>query len=174
MGLLSRAAKAFGRRSVVASETRAPTRIYRGIVPDAARRSALGDRWWSSSPEVASSYAPPAAEGALILPGMIDESSLRLLNVDAPPGTMFRSIPVWSLPPEIRRAFPKTTETVSTHEVAAAAEALGYHGVSFRGIRDSGYGGAADVYGGFGSGDPGRVFALFDPENSVRSPFAGA
>lgn len=168
MGLLSRLASQTARRQAQSS----PTRIYRGIVPDASRRSALGDRWWSSSPEVASSYAPGAAEGAHILPGMIDESAMRLLHVTAPPGTMFRTIPVRSLPPEIRRAFPRSTETVSTHEVAAAAEALGYQGVTFRGIRDSGYGGATQTYGGFGSGDPGRVFALFDPENAVRSPFA--
>lgn len=168
MGLLSRLVSQTARR-----QSQAPlTRIYRGIVPDAARKSALGDRWWSSSPEVASSYAPAAAEGAHIMPGMIDESSMRLLHVDAPPGTMFRSIPVRSLPPAIRRAFPRTTETLSTHEVAAAAEALGYQGVTFRGIRDSGYGGASQSYGGFGSGDPGRVIALFDPENAVRSPFA--
>ena len=96
---------------------------------------------------------------------------MRLLYVDAPPGTMFRAIPVRSLPPEIRRAFPRSTETVSTHEVAAAAEALGYQGVTFKGIRDSGYGGASGAYGGFGSGDPGRVYALFDPEQAVRSPF---
>lgn len=87
---------------------------------------------------------------------------------------MFRSIPVRTLPPAIRKAFPKSTETVSTHEVAAAAEALGYQGVTFKGIRDSGYGGAAETYGGFGSGDPGRVIALFDPEAAVRSPFAGS
>jgi len=140
-------------------------------VPDETRRSALGDRWWSSSPEVASSYAPAAADGAHIVPGMLDEASMRLLHVEAPPGTMFRSIPVSSLPPEIRRAFPRSTQTVSTHEVAAAAEALGYQGVTFKGIRDSGYGGASDAYGGFGSGDPGRVFALFDPEGQVRAPF---
>ncbi len=169
MGLLSRAARAL----VGASKGQAPlTRIYRGIVPDNARRSALGDRWWSSSPEVASSYAPSAAEGAHVLPGMIDENSMRMLHIDAPPGTMFRSIPVHALPPKIRRAFSRSTETVSTHEVAAAAEAMGYQGVTFRGIRDGGYGGAAQTYGGFESGDPGRVIALFDPENSVRSPFA--
>lgn len=49
---------------------------------------------------------------------------------------------------------------------------MGYQGVTFKGIRDSGYGGASDMYGGFGGGDPGRVFALFDPEGAVRSPFA--
>jgi len=107
------------------------------------------------------------------MPGMIDESAMRLLHVDAPPGTMFRSIPVSSLPPDIRRAFPRSTQTVSTHEVAAAAESMGYQGVTFRGIRDSGYGGAAETYGGFGAGDPGRVFALFDPESAVQSPFGG-
>jgi hypothetical protein len=83
---------------------------------------------------------------------------------------MFRSIPVKSLPPAIRRAFPRSTETVSTHEVAAAAEALGYQGVTFKGIRDSGYAGAAESYPGFGAGDPGRVFALFD-DALVNSPF---
>jgi hypothetical protein len=102
----------------------------------------------------------------------LDENALRLLHVEPPPGTMFRSIPVKSLPPELRRAFPRSTETVSTHEVAAAAEAMGYQGVTFKGIRDSGYAGASDAYPGFGVGDPGRVFALFD-DALVRSPFTG-
>lgn len=106
-----------------------------------------------------------------MVPGAVDEAALRLLHITAEPGTMFRSIPVSSLPPRLRRAFSRSTQTVSTHEVAAAAEALGYQGVTFKGIRDSGYGAASDAYGGFGTGDPGRVFALFDPENSVRSPF---
>lgn len=103
--------------------------------------------------------------------GDVNESALRLLHVEPPPGTMFRSIPVKSLPPALRRAFPRSTETVSTHEVAAAAEAMGYHGVTFKGIRDSGYAGASSGYPGFQSGDPGRVFALFDDE-FVISPFS--
>lgn len=145
-----------------------PTRIYRGIVPDESRRSALGDRWWSDNPETASTYAPATADGAHVVPGLIDESGF--LAVEAPPGTMFRSIPVSALPPEIRRAFPRTTQTVSTHEVAAAAESQGYRGVTFSGIRDGGYGGSAEPYGGFQTGDDGRVIAVFD-DSTVRSPF---
>ncbi len=145
-----------------------PTRIYRGIVPDESRRSALGDRWWSDNPETASTYAPAAADGAHVVPGLLDESGF--LAVEAPPGTMFRSIPVSSLPPEIRRAFPRTTQTVSTHEVAAAAESQGYRGVTFSGIRDGGYGGGPEPYGGFQTGDGGRVIAVFD-DSMVQSPF---
>lgn len=165
MGLLSALGRV-GRRAQGAS----PTRIYRGIVPSQARHNAtLGDRWWSTSPEVASTYAPGEAEGAHVLLGAINEDAMRILNIEPPPGTMFRAIPVKSLPPQLRRAFPRSTETVSTHEVAAAAEALGYQGVSFRGIRDSGYGGGTESYGGFGAGDPGRVLALFD-DQVVQNP----
>jgi len=101
--------------------------------------------------------------------GDVDENAARIANIEAPPGTMFRSIPVETLPPEIRRAFPRSTRTVSTHEIAAAAESMGYQGVSFKGIRDSGYG--ADVRApGASGGDPGRVVALFD-DTLARSPF---
>ena len=124
MGLLSSLARRSARSAGQGRSGGLLTRVYRGVVPDAERRSALGDRWWSSSPEVASSYAPAAADGAYVMPGMVDEASMRLLHIEAPPGTMFRSIPVSALPQQLRRAFPRTTQTVSTHEIAAAAEAM--------------------------------------------------
>lgn len=165
VGLLSRLAALAGRRTE--PEAAALTRLYRGVVPDEARRSALGDRWWATDPRVASTYAPAEADGAHVLMGDVDESALRILNLETEPGTMFRSIPVESLPPALRRAFPRSTQTVSTHEIAAAAEAMGYQGVSFKGIRDSGYG--ADARMTESGGDPGRIVAMFDPE-LVRPP----
>lgn len=50
------------------------------------------------------------------------------------------------------------------------AESLGYQGVTFKGIRDSGYAGSMNAYPGFETGDPGRVFALFD-DDIIRSPY---
>lgn len=148
-----------------------PTRIYRGInePPNPDRAGRLGDRWWHTNPEVASTYAP-GGEGAHVIPGVMDESSLRLAQIETPPGTMWRAIPTRVLPPDVRRAFPRKTEAVTSHEAAAAAEAAGYEGVTFSGMRDSGFAGRMDRYPGFGTGDQGRVVALFN-DQAARSPF---
>lgn len=150
------------------------TRIYRGINQeyDPARAALLGDRWWHTNPEVASTYAP-GGEGAHVIPGLMDEAQLRLAHVDAPPGTMWRNIPVEALPQELRRAFPRSTTRVTSHEVAAAAESAGFDGISFSGVRDSGFAGAMEgPYPGFKTGDHGRVVALFN-NNAVRPAFGG-
>lgn len=70
------------------------TRVYRGINNeyDPARAGALGNRWWHTNPEVASTYAP-GSEGAHVIPGEIDEGALNLAHIQAPPGTMFRAPP---------------------------------------------------------------------------------
>lgn len=163
MGLAPRVPRASG-----------PTRIYRGInqAPDAERAAMLGDRWWHTNPEVASTYAP-GADGAHVMPGVLDEGALNMARIDAPPGTNSRSIPVEALPRDIRRALPRGATHANTHEVAAAAEAAGYDGISFGGIRDSGYGGAMETYPGFNTGDAGRTVTVFR-DNAVRSPFNAA
>jgi hypothetical protein len=151
------------------------TSIYRGINQeyDAERAAMLGDRWWHTNPEVASSYAP-GGEGAHVIPGTIDENALRLAHIEAPPGTMYSSVPLDSLPADIRRAFPRGATRATTHEVAAAAEAAGYDGVTFSGVRDSTFAGAdGGAYPGFGTGDEGRVVALFN-DRAVASPFGQA
>lgn len=148
------------------------TSIYRGInhEPDPGRVALLGNRWWHTNPAVASSYAP-GARGAHVMTGAIDESSMNLAHIRAPPGTMWRAIPVESLPPALRRAFPRSTTHVTSQEVASAAEAAGYDGVTLSGVRDSGFAGAMEgPYPGFGTGDEGRVVVVFN-DAAVRSRF---
>lgn len=148
-----------------------PTRVYRGLNEpyDVDRAERLGDRWWHTNPEVASTYAP-GSTGAHVIPGVIDENALNLARVETPPGTMWRAIPVRALPRGVRAGFPRGTEYVTSHEAAAAAESAGYDGITFQGMRDSGFAAAMDVYPGFGTGDDGRVVAVFN-NNIVRSPF---
>ena len=108
------------------------------------------------------SWGDPGSALPEIGMGVLQTGSLATLPYGAGPSR--------ALPRDIRRALPRGATHANTHEVAAAAESAGYDGVTFSGIRDSGYGGAMDAYPGFETGDPGRTVTLFR-DNVVRSPF---